>query len=150
MCNVVTQNRGYPPQMKNGLKILIVEDEYISRTLLSGMLSDFGSCVIAADGNQAVEILEYSFRSDERFDLVCLDIVMPELSGQEVLRAMRNMERKLGIDGDRATKVIMTTVLGDSINIMQAFKQGNCEAYLTKPIDKVQLIQLLQDLKLIA
>ena len=43
----------------------------------------------------------------------------------------------------------MTTALDDSKNIMQAFTKGRCEAYLTKPIDRVKLVQHLLDLKVI-
>jgi len=135
--------------MKSRLKILIVEDEYISRVLLSEMLLEFGSCFIAVDGKEAVGILKHSFATNEPFDLVCLDIRMPEVDGLDVLRSIREMEKKRGLTALHATKVIMTTALEDSKNIMRAFTQGHCEAYLTKPIERVKLIQHLQELRLI-
>jgi two-component system chemotaxis response regulator CheY len=139
----------YLRQMAGKMKILIVEDEYISRILLSEMLSVFGTCHVAIDGKEAVAILERSFETKERYDLVCLDIMMPELDGQEVLHRIRNIEESLNINRADATKVMMTTALDDSKNIMQAFTKGHCEAYLTKPIDRVKLVQHLLDLKLI-
>ncbi len=151
LCNyvVVSKNEEYLRLMARKMKILIVEDEYISRVLLSEMLSAFGTCHVAIDGKEAVTILERSFETKERFDLVCLDIMMPELDGQEVLHCIRNMEKSMNINRAEATKVIMTTALDDSKNIMQAFTKGHCEAYLTKPIDRVKLMQHLQELKLI-
>ena len=131
------------------MKILIVEDEFISRTLLSEMLSDYGVCHIATDGREAVEVLERSFTDKEQYDLVCLDIMMPEMNGQEVLSEIRRMEDEYGIGGNEATKVIMTTALDDSQNIIRAFTEGRCEAYLTKPIEKDKLFGQLKDLKLI-
>ena len=131
------------------MKILIVEDEYISRVLLSEILGDYGTCQVAVDGEEAVAVLEHSFDNDEPFDLVCLDIMMPGLDGQEVLRQIREMETKRNIHGMQAVKVIMTTALDDSKNIMQAFTAGRCEAYLTKPIDRKKLLQHLKDLRLI-
>jgi two-component system, chemotaxis family, chemotaxis protein CheY len=136
-------------RMKSRLKILIVEDEYISRVLLSEMLSVYGVCCIAVDGKEAVDVLKHSFDTGEPFDLVCLDIRMPEGNGLDVLRSIRAMEKKRGFREPHATKVIMTTALEDSKNIMQAFTQGHCQAYLIKPVDRVKLIQHLQDLKLI-
>ena len=133
--------------MERGMKILVVEDEYISRILLTEMISEYGTCHVATDGMEAVKILEQSFDTNERFDLVCLDIMMPELDGLEVLYLIRKMEEVRHIDG--ITKVIMTTALNDSKNIMQAFTRGRCEAYLTKPIDRVKLVQHLMDLKVI-
>jgi two-component system, chemotaxis family, chemotaxis protein CheY len=133
--------------MERRMKILVVEDEYISRMLLTDMLSEYGTCHVATDGKEAVTIMEHSFDTNERFDLVCLDIMMPEMNGQDVLYLIRKMEERRNIGEE--TKVIMTTALDDSKNIMQAFAKGRCEAYLTKPIDKVKLIQHLMDLQVI-
>ncbi|MDP3479587.1 MAG: response regulator [Desulfoprunum sp.] len=131
------------------MKILIVEDEFISRTLLTEILSPYGSCHIATNGREALEVLERACEADNRYDLVCLDIMMPEKDGQEVLAKIREMEDARGIRGMAATKVIMTTALDDSYNIMEAFTQGHCEAYLTKPIDRDRLLEHLRELKLI-
>ena len=131
------------------MKTLIVEDEYISRALLAEILSPFGSCHIATNGREALEILAKACDSDQRYDLVCLDIVMPEMDGHEVLAGIRKMEASKGISGMAATKVIMTTALDDTYNIMEAFANGHCEAYLTKPIDRKKLLDHLHELKLL-
>ena len=131
------------------MKILIVEDEFISRTLLEEMLSSFGTCRLATNGREAVEILHHSYLEGEPFSLVCLDIMMPEIDGQQVLAEIRNMERTFGIEKKDKTKVIMTTALDDSHNILKAFTEGRCEGYLTKPIDKAKLVSQLKDLNLI-
>ncbi len=131
------------------MKILIVEDEFISRTLLVEILSPFGSCHIATNGRDAVKAFEKAWTDDERFDLICLDIVMPELDGQEVLAMIREREEARGIRGAAATKVIMTTGLDDSYNIMEAFTHGHCEAYLTKPIERHRLLEHLRELRFI-
>lgn len=131
------------------MRILIVEDEYISRVLLSEILSVYGTCHTAINGEEAVEMMENSFKTDERFDLVCLDIMMPEMDGQEVLCRIRELEGERNIHGMDATKIIMTTALSDSGNIMQAFANGRCEAYLTKPLNKEKLIQHLREMCLV-
>lgn len=131
------------------LKILVVEDEFISRALLMEMLAAYGVCHVAVNGREAIEVLRRSMQSGAGYDLVCLDIMMPEMDGQEVLTEIRNMEREFGLSGRRATKVIMTTALTDSQSIMKAFTEGCCEAYLTKPIDRSKLQATLQDLNLI-
>lgn len=131
------------------LKILIVEDEFISRALLIELMAAYGVCHVAVDGLEAIEVMRRAFQKDERYDLVCLDIMMPEMDGQEVLTEIRNMERDLGLVGRDATKIIMTTALADSGNIMKAFTEGRCEAYLTKPIERSKLLATLRDLNLI-
>jgi len=128
------------------MKILVAEDEYIGRVLLVEMLSPFGTCDTAENGVEAFEMVKKSFET-KPYDLVCLDIMMPELDGQQVLQQIRELESELKVEN--GIKVIMTTALDDSGNIMRAFTQGACEGYLTKPIDKVKLIEQIQELGLI-
>ncbi len=136
--------------MGNKIKILIVEDEFISRTLLMEMLAPFGDCDAVSNGREAVDILEKSYSlSGVGYDLVCLDIMMPKMSGHEVLREMRRIEKDRGIRGAAAAKVLMVTALDDAKNIMKALVEGRCEAYLTKPISKARLEEQLRQLQLI-
>lgn len=132
------------------MKILIVEDEFISRTLLQEMLSPFGDCDVVTNGAEAMKALEQSFcASGTRYDLVCLDIMLPQLSGHEVLREMRRIEREKEIHGPEVAKVIMVTALDDTKNIMTAMVEGQCAAYLTKPISRTNLLEQLHHLRLI-
>ncbi len=116
------------------MKVLIVEDEFISRTLLSEFLSPYAICDTAADGKEALEILTKAHENNDRYDLVCLDIMMPELDGHAVLSHLRRMEHEGNVAGDKITTVFMTTALDDARNIMNAFNLGRCQAYLIKPI----------------
>ena len=136
--------------MGNKIKILIVEDEFISRTLLREMLTPFGDCDMVTNGLEAIDVLGKSYSLPEkRYDLVCLDIMMPKMSGHEVLREMRKIEKDNGIYGADATKVLMVTALDDAKNIMEALVEGRCEAYLTKPISRAKLEEHLRHLQLI-
>ena len=136
--------------MANKIKILIVEDEFISRTLLKEMLSPFGDCDVVTNGLEAIKALEESYcTSGTRYDLVCLDIMMPKLSGHEVLREMRRIEKEKEIYGPDVAKVIMVTALDDAKNIMKATVDGRCAAYLTKPISRKGLLEQLYHLHLI-
>lgn len=137
-------------RMAHKIKILIVEDEFISRTLLHEMLSPFGHCDVVTNGVEAINALEQSYiSSGSRYDLVCLDIMMPQLSGHEVLREMRRIEEEKDISGPEGTKVIMVTALDDAKNIMTAMVDGRCAAYLTKPISRTNLLDQLHHLQLI-
>lgn len=132
------------------LKILIVEDEFISRILLKEMLSPFGECYEAADGHEALNLIERSYKSPEDyFDLVCLDIMLPGLSGHEILGRLRKIEKEIGIQGTETVKVMMVSSLGDTKNIMEAMVVGKCQAYITKPVSKGRLEEQLRYLHLI-
>ncbi|MGB3210138.1 MAG: response regulator [Desulforhopalus sp.] len=136
--------------MGKKLHILIVEDEFISRTLLKEMLTPVGDCDVVTNGREAVEIIEQSYSvSGKKYDLVCLDIMMPKMSGHEVLREMRKIEKAKGISGVDAAKVLMVTALDDAKNIMEALVEGRCEAYLTKPLSRARLEEQLRNLQLI-
>lgn len=132
------------------MKTLIVEDDFLARSLLSTLLSEYGVCHVAVNGREALDAIERAFDEKDRYDLVCLDIMMPVLDGQEALLELRKMEALRGIKGLDTTKVIMITAIDDSKNIMKAFRQGQCEAYLTKPLDRTKLISHIKDLGLIS
>jgi two-component system chemotaxis response regulator CheY len=132
------------------LKILIVEDEFISRTLLKEMLAPFGACETAENGSEAVDIIHKSYDdSGRRFDLVCLDIMMPKMNGHQVLKEIRRIENKRGLKGNQTAKILMITALDDTKNIMEALVVGRCEAYMTKPISSTKLEEQLRNLCLI-
>ncbi len=133
---------------KSGLKILIVEDDFVCRKLLQMCLSEFGDCFIAVNGQEAVEAVGSAYDEGYPYDLICLDIRMPEMDGQEALRAIRRIEHERGIAGLDCIKVIMTTGLDDSGNIIGAFKTG-CEAYIVKPVEKDKLFKEMEKLGLI-
>jgi two-component system chemotaxis response regulator CheY len=131
------------------MKTLIVEDDFLARSLLSTLLSEFGVCHVAVNGKEALAAIERAFAEKEPYDLVCLDIMMPVLDGQSTLLELRKAEAQRGIHGVNTTKVIMVTAIDDSQNIMMAFRQGQCEAYLTKPLDRTKLLGHVRDLGLI-
>ena len=130
------------------MKILIAEDELVSRTLLTQMLSPYGICDSAVNGCEALEAVELAYKNNEPYNLICLDIMMPKMNGQEALVKIRDMEEGRGIYGLDRTKVIMTTCLGDAPNILRAFSHGQCEAYLTKPVLREKLYGHLRQLGL--
>ncbi|MFH0783823.1 MAG: response regulator [Pseudomonadota bacterium] len=131
------------------MKTLIVEDDFLARSLISTLLSEYGTCHVAVNGKEALGAIERAFEENDPYNLICLDIMMPVMDGQEALLELREMELRRGIRGPDTTKVIMVTSIDDSKNIMKAFRQGQCEAYLTKPLDRNKLIRHIRDLGLI-
>ena len=130
------------------MKTLIAEDDFTSRLLLQGFLKNYGHSHVAVNGREATEAVRLALEADEPYDLICLDIMMPEMDGQEALRWIRKLEEAKGILSTKGAKIIMTTALGDLDNLMGAF--GNlCDAYLTKPIQKAKMIETLRKLGLI-
>ena len=129
------------------MKCLIVEDDFTARKLMQIYLSEFGKCFVAVNGKEAVQAVTQAFDEDEPYDLIALDIMMPEMDGIEALKAIRNLEKERGITGPDTVKVIMTTAKGQSQDIFDAFNTG-CEAYLIKPIRKPDLVDEIRKLGL--
>ena len=130
------------------MKALIVEDDFTSRLLLQEILKIHGSIHIAVNGNEAVEAVKLALESNEPYDLICLDIMMPEKDGHAALKEIRELEKAKHIANGKGSKIIMTTALADKANVLQA-NEEQCDSYLLKPISKSKLLQELRKLKVI-
>ena len=104
--------------------LLVVDDNAANRDLLSRRLERKGFRVITAEnGQRALDILATS-----KVDLVLLDIMMPGLTGLEVLRKVRETQ------APSALPVVMVTAKTESEDIVEALELG-ANDYVTKPID---------------
>lgn len=114
----------HPSGSKPRGRILVVDDERVNRAMLSHLLKRNGySADEAADGEAALLKI-----SEESFDLVLLDVVMPRMDGYTVLKELRRKFSEFELP------VIMVTANNDSGQIVDAFCQG-ANDYVTKPID---------------
>ena len=130
------------------MKILIAEDDMISRRFLLKFLSQYGECDVVVDGMEALDAYLISVKETEPYDVICLDIMMPKVDGIKVLKAIRDFEKQRGIMPDNKAKIIMITALTDTENVNTAFELG-CEAYAAKPIDTDKLIEVMKNLDVI-
>lgn len=130
------------------MKTLIAEDEFISRKLISKMMSSFGEVDITVDGEEAVSAFVLALDEGEPYDLLCLDIMMPVRDGIAALKEIRRIEAARGITIGNGVKVMMTTALSDSKHILGAFREG-CEAYIVKPLTRDKILVELNKLNLV-
>jgi two-component system chemotaxis response regulator CheY len=130
------------------MRTLIVEDDFTSRLLLQSFLSQYGECHIAVNGREAVEAFRAARENGQPYDLICMDIMMPEMDGQTAVRAIRALEETGGTLSTDGAKIIMTTALDDVKSVVESF-QALCDAYLFKPIDRGMLLGRLQELRLL-
>lgn len=124
-------------------KILIVEDDYISQILLKKILTEHGQCDIVNDGLKAIEAVVEASKSNDPYDLICLDIMIPKLDGVRVLKAVREFENAQKVEKVKQVKIFMTTALGQSSLVQDAINNG-CDEYLPKPIDISELNRQLE------
>jgi two-component system chemotaxis response regulator CheY len=119
---------------------LIVEDDPASRMLLTEWLQEWGECDMATNGQEAMNRMAEASQKKKPYDLICLDIMMPQMDGHEVLKRIREAEKKEGVLLGDGVKALMITALGDSKNVMSSFKE-ECDGYLVKPVTRENLLK---------
>ncbi len=129
------------------MKSLIVEDEFTSRMQIKYFLEDYGNCDIAVNGTEAIKAYKMAIVNNKPYDLVCLDINLPEKSGHQVLKEIRTLDTEMGNPLKHATIVFMTTALANEKSVNDT--QGLCDEYLLKPIEKTMLDERLRKHKLL-
>ena len=129
------------------MKILIVDDELTSRELLKAILEPHGDIDEAADGMEAIRAFNLAL-SNNPYNLICLDIMLPKMNGQDVLKNIRKIERDKGIFDPEGVKIIMISVLSDFDNINAAFA-SQCTSYVVKPVNEQKISKELKNLQLI-
>jgi two-component system chemotaxis response regulator CheY len=128
---------------EGNLRILLVEDDFASRLLLQTFLGHYGKCEIAVNGREAVDAFRSSLEKGERYDLICMDIMMPEMDGREAVRQIRALEESVGIHSTSGAKIVMTTTISDIGEVSRCFSDL-CDGYLVKPIDLAKLLNQMK------
>ena len=130
------------------MRTLIVDDNIGSRTVLLKMMEKLSECEEADGGQDAIKKFEEYLTGKIRFDLILLDIMMPEIDGLKVLQVIRQIEKNNGISDDARVKILMVTSLSQKDYVLTAMKAG-CDDYMIKPINRDVLETKLKELKLI-
>ena len=104
--------------------VLVVDDEYVNRAIVCRLLKKAGFATVEA--SNGIEALEAIVATD--FDMILLDIVMPEMNGFEVLKTLRRQHSELDLP------VIMVTANEETEQVVEAFENG-ANDFINKPID---------------
>jgi PAS domain S-box-containing protein len=125
-----------PPDIR-GLRILVVDDNQTNRTILLKMLESFGCYAEAVEsGTEALQILKRAVRKEKLFDLVLLDMQMPEMDGEATLRAIKDDPEI------KHVLVVILTSIGIRGDVVRLEALG-CAGYLTKPVKQSQLFDII-------
>lgn len=131
------------------MKFLVVDDDFDSRRLVQKLLHPYGYVDVATDGEEGVQAFQTALRDGDPYDVITLDILMPNADGQQALREIREIEKEAGIGSDQAVKVIMVTGLDDSQEVHDAFFLGNATSYIMKPIRRQLLLDEIAKLGIV-
>lgn len=128
------------------MKVLVAEDDIASGKFMQKLLSKYGEVVLTKDGIEAVDEFVNAVNENARFDLVCLDIMMPKIDGYKALASIRDAERKLGLARDSRCKVVMISALDEGFDA--SYASDDYEEYICKPIDIMKFDNLIKKLGL--
>ncbi len=130
------------------MKTLIAEDVLVIRKLLERTLSQYGHCDVAVDGQETVSKFKKCHIEKEPYNLLCLDILMPNKDGLQVVKEIREYEKQKSIAESNRIKVIMTTGMQEENIVSKAIASG-CDSYMIKPIQLNKLIDQIKKFGLI-
>lgn len=116
-----------------GVRILVVDDVPVAQELLAGLLNDLGDVDCADDATGALDLVGRARQEQHPYDLVCIDIGLPDLDGLELLRRIRATEGTAG-----RAKVLIVTASDNNRDVLTAFRD-QADAYLQKPFAKGDL-----------
>ena len=115
-----------------GKTILCVDDDASMRSALSRLLKPLGHrMLLAGSGEEAIRMVR-----EHRPDLILLDVMMPGMSGYEVLRRLREANTP-------ETPVVMLTAKGSEDAVMKGYQEG-CVYYMTKPFRNESVMNAVQ------
>jgi two-component system chemotaxis response regulator CheY len=131
------------------LRVLLVEDDFACRLLLQTFLTRYSECHVAVNGREAIEAFRSALDRGQGYDLICMDIMMPEVDGREAVRQIRALEESRGIRSTFGAKIFMTTTVQEAKEVVLCFKEL-CDTYLMKPIDLGEMLSRMEAFHLIS
>ena len=117
------------------MKILVVDDELVSRKKMQMIMEGIGECLAVENGTEALNAFSQAWESWVPFDLITLDIVMPDMDGTEVLNNIRRIEEERKIPKDKRVNIFMVTSQSEKDTIIACVRSG-CDDFITKPFNR--------------
>ena len=126
----------------SGLKVLVVDDNMVNRVSMEKIMSEFGSVESKKSGQEAVYAFETNLQFGRNYDLVLLDIIMPDIDGLKVLQKMRAIEKEYELSAKERAKIFMVTSHAHKDIVLSSLKIG-CDDYIVKPLQREIIVEKL-------
>lgn len=124
-------------------KILMVDDDFSTRKLINRILHRRALLDHAINGAEAILAYEMSQEHVDPYDLIMLDVTLPDMEGVEILKHIRRYEEVEEIKEEDRVPIIMVT--GRKDTMMKSFSEG-CTEYLLKPFKPNELLATVKAL----
>jgi two-component system chemotaxis response regulator CheY len=130
------------------MKCLIIDDDEFSRDYVATLLGNEAHCDEACNGTDAVAKFACALESEVPYDLVLLDIMMPDMNGHETARAIRSIEKEHGLEVGKKVNIVILTAINSPQDAMESFCAVQSAAYLVKPVSREKLSGVISKLGL--
>lgn len=128
------------------IKCLVVDDDELGRELIANYLDGVAECDMAENGLKAVELFRSAFEGGEPYDLMILDIVMPEMDGHTAAKEIRLIEKEWGVPMNNGVSIVVLSSLNTPNDVIQAYVSARSAAHLVKPVRPDKLLATLDKL----
>ncbi len=125
------------------MRTLVIDDDVSVRKLLKTMVAKLGECETAAGGEEAMAAFMKAWEDWRPFDLILLDILMPEMDGSQVLNKIRALEQKKHIPDKLRAKIIMISGVSEKEMVMACLRDG-CDDFMVKPLENQLLLDKIR------
>ena len=128
------------------MKTLVVDDDFISRSKMEAIMESYGECIVAENGKEAIKLFQANLKGNKPFDIITLDIAMPDMDGTEVLYNIREIENNENIAEENQVKIIMVTSHSDKGHLITCLQAG-CNDFVVKPFDLKSINNKIEKIK---
>jgi len=125
------------------MKVLIVDDQPVSRKKIQKIMEVFCECETVDNGQAAIDAYKNAWEGSAPYDLITLDVSMPDMDGTEVLFNIRNLENQSNIPEEKRVKILMVTSSSDKDTVITCIQAG-CDDYLVKPLNRETISKKLE------
>ena len=125
------------------MRVLVVDDELVSRKKMKKILDGLGSCDTAESGQDALVAYVKAWKDDAPYSLITLDISMPDIDGVEILKRIRSLEQAKNLAKEEQAKIIMVTASAERDTIVQCLRSA-CNDYIIKPFNRETVFAKLE------
>ncbi|WP_432734928.1 response regulator [Maridesulfovibrio sp. FT414] len=131
---------------------LIVDDDFATRKVFVSFLSRYMPCYVAKDGVEAIQAVTESYVGQSpHFDLIIMDVMMPNIDGLQACKAIRQIERSKNVDSFACeSKIFIASTMSDDKTMLKAMYECGADSYLVKPVGFDELRRQLVRFRIIA
>ena len=120
-------------------RFLVVDDDEMGRLMLQDFLSEFAACDCAVNGREALDLFEKALAGGIPYDMLCVDLIMPEMNGLALIRKIRAIEKIHPFFSDIHTRIFVISASDSTWEKADLVLDNLCDDFITKPFNRDSL-----------